>query len=690
MSAADKAYFPEIDGLRAIAVVAVVLFHANIPGFASGYLGVDIFFVISGFLITRLLVAEVERSGRIDYAGFYARRVRRLLPSLVLVMLFTLGAALLIFFPGELPRLGKSATSVVLMVSNLHFMKYAGGYFAPSVDVMPLLHTWSLSVEEQFYLFWPLLVLGVFHAARKLGLSFHRSLLLVFSAVFLASLAFWWLNFIPAHSLAFYAMPARVWQLALGALLAVILGGGAPRRWMVPGLASALGLPALLLMLAALSFAQRSDQAGLYLTLTVSLLTGLVIFLMAGQAGVGGYASRCLSWGPVIAIGRLSYAWYLWHWPLLALTRSYALGEKQGLRDAIVVLLSLFLSWLTWRYVETPVRLRRPGVFARSRSTLLAGLGMLLLVALAAEGVLHWGKHASRSFDRDVLGMREDVAKCNEPADGRSLASQADCTQGVEAAPISLLAWGDSHAGHLKPLLAQLAAENGRRFLMRTYGACPPLTDVAPVKNGRVQEACGLHNDQVRAELDALIGQGLTSVVLGGRWNAYLGLPETNPAAINSYALVRDWQHAGNDDLKVGVYPFDHRGSLESLGDGLRRTLSYLVERGVRVLLVAPVPEPYFNAPHCVHRRSAERCVYPRSKAEERRAPTLAQLQKAAEGLPNVRILDPIDNFCDRQWCYVQRDGLLMYGDTDHITAKMATSLHDAWSKDLGWVWQGK
>ncbi|MCK6390767.1 MAG: acyltransferase, partial [Azonexus sp.] len=191
MQAKAQAYSPEIDGLRAIAVLSVVLFHAGVPGFSSGYLGVDIFFVISGFLITRLLVDEVHLSATIDFRGFYARRIRRLLPSMALMLVVTLIAAVLILFPGELPRLAKSATAVVLMVSNLHFMKYAGGYFAPAVDVMPLLHTWSLSVEEQFYLFWPLLVLLTFRGARRLGLNPRLSLLTVFAILSLASLWFW-------------------------------------------------------------------------------------------------------------------------------------------------------------------------------------------------------------------------------------------------------------------------------------------------------------------------------------------------------------------------------------------------------------------------------------------------------------------------------------------------------------------
>lgn len=685
MHAKAQAYSPEIDGLRAIAVLSVVLFHAGVPGFSSGYLGVDIFFVISGFLITRLLVDEVHLSATIDFRGFYARRIRRLLPSMALMLVVTLIAAVLILFPGELPRLAKSATAVVLMVSNLHFMKYAGGYFAPAVDVMPLLHTWSLSVEEQFYLFWPLLVLLTFRGARRLGLNPRLSLLTVFAGLSLASLWFWQRHYLNEHSLAFYAMPSRVWQLGLGALLAVALRReGEALKTRFPGWASNL---LVLLLLGTLVFPAANESEGGILTFAATLLAGGLLAVLAIPQGAATWATRWLGSAPMTAIGRVSYGWYLWHWPLLALTRSYYLGEKLLWRDMAAVLAALLIAGLSARYLENPIRFRRPGPFARTKSTLIAGGTLLLLLALCAEGVLHWGRNASRAVDQEVLGVASGNERCPEPADGRSLAPRDGCMHGQAGGPVSLLAWGDSHAGHLRGLLGDVASDKGQRYVLRTFGACPPLLGVAPVKNGQIQSACGEHNDQVRQEVEALAANGLRSVLLAGRWNAYLGLPETNPAAINSYALVRDWRNAAGERLKVGVAPLDHDGSLESLRIGLRQTLSELDRLGIRVLLVAPVPEPYFNAAHCVHRRSPEDCVFSRAKVEARRAATLTALKAASAGFANVRMVDPIDNFCDRERCYVYRDGGLMYGDTDHMTARMSRQLRASWQPTLNWLW---
>lgn len=685
MHAKAQAYSPEIDGLRAIAVLSVVFFHAGVPGFSSGYLGVDIFFVISGFLITRLLVDEVHLSGAIDFRGFYARRIRRLLPSMALMLVVTLIAALFILFPGELPRLAKSATAVVLMVSNLHFMKYAGGYFAPSVDVMPLLHTWSLSVEEQFYLFWPLLVLLTFRGAHRFGLNPRRFLLTVFAVLSLASLWFWQRHHLTEHSLAFYAMPARVWQLGLGALLAVALRreGDAPGRTL-PGWVSNL---VLLLLLGVLVFPAVNESEGGALTCAATVLTALLLSVLALHQGQSNYATHWLGSAPMTAIGRVSYGWYLWHWPLLSLTRCYYLGEKLLWRDTAAVLLALLIAWLSARYLENPIRFRRPGPFARTKSTLIVGGALLLLLALCAEGVLHWGRNASRAVDQEVLGVASGTERCLEPVDGRSLAPREGCMDGHAVGPATLLAWGDSHAGHLRGLLGDVASDKGQRYVLRTFGACPPLLGVTPVKNGQIQSVCGEHNDQVAKEVEVLAANGLRSVLLAGRWNAYLGLSETNPAAINSYALVRDWRNAGDERLKVGVAPLDHEGSLESLRLGLRRTLGELDRLGIRVLLVAPVPEPYFNAAHCVHRRSPENCVFSRDRVEARRAATLTALIAASAGFANVRMVDPIDHFCDRERCYVYRDGGLMYGDTDHMTARMSRQLRASWQPLLNWLW---
>lgn len=682
----EKKYFDAIDGLRAIAVVSVVLFHANIPGFSSGYLGVDIFFVISGFLITRLLRDEAMATGRIDFVGFYARRVRRLLPALVIVLLTTLLASLLILFPGELPRLGKSATAVVLMVSNLHFMKYAGGYFAPSVDVMPLLHTWSLSVEEQFYLFWPLLVLLTVRLCQHRRWGIEKGLLWCFLILFGVSLAFWVKHFLTQHTLAFYAMPARVWQLALGGIVALLAGDQTGRvRQLLSPWATNL---ALILLLLALGFAQSTDQQGMVLTLAVTVLSACLILLLTQTESVT-WAFRLLTSSPAIWFGGLSYAWYLWHWPILALTRSNALGQRDLLRDVLAIVLALLLSWLTWKYVERPIRVRRPWVFATDKGAVLAGLVMLIGVASISEGVLHWGKRASANFDLQVRGGTNVIETCPEPADGRTLAPTEACTQG-NSGPVVVVAWGDSHAGHLRGLLQAESEARGSRYLLRTFGACPPLLGVVPVKNGQIQEACGHHNEAVRKELDRLINDGVKSVILGGRWNSYLALPETNPSAINSYALMEHWQEGSVKLLKVGVPPLDNEGALLALENGLRETLRYLTVRGVRALVIAPVPEPYFNGAYCLYRHSAKECVYPREWVDQRRAGTLARLQAAVAGLPNVHLHDPINDFCDQQQCYVEKKGILIYGDTDHLTATMAASLRTSWQSEMNWVWTGK
>lgn len=687
-------HLPEIDGLRALAVLSVVLYHANVPGFSAGYLGVDIFFVISGYLITGLLHHEGRSTGRIDFVAFYARRFRRLLPALALVLVATLLAACFILFPAELPRLGKSATAVVLMFSNLHFMKYSGGYFDPSVDVMPLLHTWSLSVEEQFYLVWPLLLFGCFALARKHRLNIERLLGVTLAVAIVLSFAFWLSQLTRNPNVAFYAMPARVWELALGGLINFLPGASHHRRGSVAWVRGLSGF-ALAVILGALCLPIDPDQYTAVLYPAAVLATTALIYAIHRHS-----SALPVQWllknKLAIGIGLVSYSFYLWHWPLLALSRAYYLGERYLPRDLALVALSLGLAVLSYRYVETPVRRRHPWPFSTNRTTLKAALAITLAVIALAHQVKEWGKERNTEINQELKAGADggklpkmDIPACEEPREGTTLAPRSNCLRGPADAPIHLAVWGDSHAGHLEGLLYPQAEAHGKRYLMRSFGSCPPLTDAAPIKGSAIQLPCAHRNRLILDEIRELRAQGLQTVVLGGRWNSYLALPETNPAAITSYALVDDWPTAlaSGRELKVGAAPIDHAGSLLTLEKGLRRTLEALTGMGLQVLILAPVPEPYFNAPHCLYRKSEAECRFARQRVDERRADTLQALQNAVAGLPKVTFIDLIDQFCDRQSCRILNGDVPIYRDTDHLTLEMGYDLNRKLGAELTWLW---
>lgn len=687
-------HLPEIDGLRAVAVLAVVLYHAGVPGFTGGYLGVDVFFVISGYLITGLLHHEGQTNGRIDFAAFYARRFRRLLPALVVVLAATLLAAALILFPAELPRLGKSATAVALMFSNLHFMQYSGGYFDPAVDVMPLLHTWSLSVEEQFYFAWPLLLAGGFALARRRGWNVDRLLAGTLAVAALASFAYWQSKLAGHPTAAFYLMPARVWELALGGLINFLPGAARhqrqPAAWLRRGSLLALAVIGLTLLL------PLDPERFAALVYPAAVLASTVLIYAIHRHSTAAPVAALLKHKAAIHVGLVSYSFYLWHWPLLALGRAYYLGERLLWRDLALVAAALLLAFATYRWLETPVRRKRPWPFAADRTTIKAALALILAAVALAHGVKEAGKTLDEQLNRQLQAARatsgkprldSDFTQCDEPLDGQTLAPRTACLRGAAGGPLRLIAWGDSYAGHLEGLLYPLAREHGQQYLLRAFGACPPLLDAAPIKGTAVQSGCARRNRLILDEIGELARKDLKVVVLGGRWTNYLNLPETNPSASTSYALVEHGTTTFAGNPKAGTAPADHVGSLQTLSAALRRTLTNLSDLGLEVLLIAPIPEPYANVPHCLYRKSEADCNFSRQRVDERRRDTVAILQAAAAGLPHVHYVDFIDYFCDATTCRVKRNDVPSYWDATHMTLEMGAHLGEQTRSSLGWLW---
>ncbi len=329
----------DIDGLRALAVVPVVLYHFHVAPFGGGYVGVDVFFVISGFLITGLIHAEM-RSGEYSLAAFYERRARRILPALFAVVAAAAVAALFLLFPADLRRFGESVAATALFVSNFDFWQQSG-YFDAGAEAKPLLHTWSLAVEEQFYLLFPLL-LGLFRSAGR------RGLLLLAGGLALASFGFglWAVRAYPA--MAFYLAPARVWELMLGAILA-LAEVPRPPRWIAEAL-SLLGLA--LLAVAVFAFSPDTPMPGANALLPC---LGAALLIYANGAG-DTLAARGLSLRPMVFAGLISYSLYLWHWPVFVFARYLRVAPLGAAETLALIALSVGLAVLSWRFVERPFR----------------------------------------------------------------------------------------------------------------------------------------------------------------------------------------------------------------------------------------------------------------------------------------------------------------------------------------------
>ncbi|MEZ5479762.1 MAG: acyltransferase [Thiolinea sp.] len=366
-------YRKEIDGLRALAVVPVILFHAGLSAFSGGFVGVDIFFVISGYLITSIIINELD-AGHFTIAGFYERRARRILPALFFVMLVSLPFAWWILLPHELEAFARSMIAVVIFASNLLFWQESD-YFATDSELIPLLHTWSLAVEEQYYVLFPLLLWGVW----KLGL---RRVALIIGSIALLSLglAEWgWRHDAAAN---FYLLPSRAWELMAGAGCALYLYRHPPPTGQLAQGASLLGL---LLILFSIVWLDESVPFPSVYALPPVIGTALIILFAHGSSWTG----RLLSLPLLVSIGLISYSAYLWHQPMFAFARLYWL--EPGLITLLsLALLAFVLAWISWRFVERPFRDRSH--FSRRQiflMALLAGIAFILLALswIALQGV---------------------------------------------------------------------------------------------------------------------------------------------------------------------------------------------------------------------------------------------------------------------------------------------------------------
>ena len=644
-------YRPQIDGLRAVAILLVVAFHAGAAPLKGGFVGVDVFFVLSGFLITGLLAGELRRSGGIDLMQFYARRARRLLPALAVVMFAVLAAGTVLLPPaGERQELARSAIAAAAFVANVFFWRAQSSYFAGPSEERPLLHLWTLSVEEQFYIAWPLAIAATALLARR---DAKRTVSLVALALVPAcavSFAACWLLTPLRGNLVFFTLPFRAWELGAGAILAlapISAGRTDPGRCAGCALLVA-GLGAILAAGHLFSSATMfpGSAAALPVIGTVAALAGL------GMAP-GSAPARLLAARPMVAIGKLSYSWYLWHWPLLALARAAAPDAHAVWRDGALVLVALALSAATYRWVEDPVRRGRTLWPTRAAASVASGLALLMACAAVAAGT--W-QAADRIAERDPLlraivnARTETITVPTECTHFRqpyvTLAPAATCTLNAAASGATLVLWGDSHAFHYLPALADWAQRSGNRVLPRTMGGCRPHETGPPAGSLAwaydATDGCKAFNSAVRQSIGEASGGGATIVGLAARWSA---------AAAGPSGKRHDWE------------------------PDLRRLVASLRADGLGVVLIAEVPRPRVDIPACLSRHGAGRCDRPRGEVDAERAAAVAILAGIAAANPGVSLLDPIDANCTRQTCPAVIDGVVLYRDASHLSVSGARRL---------------
>ena len=486
-------YRPDIDGLRAIAVIPVVFYHYSVWPFTGGYVGVDVFFVISGYLITSLIHGEMLE-GRFSTITFYERRIRRIYPALFFLLTITTVFSFILLLPEDLRRYGASLLATTFFVSNFEFW-LESGYFNVTAELKPLIHTWSLAVEEQFYLAFPLLLLLIRNRTRN-------RLLLIISAISVASFAFsiWAVR---SHlDLAFYLAPARVWELLLGGMLA--LARLTPPKSVAA--ANVFGISGIgLIACSVCLFSRDTPFPGPAAALPC---VGAACVIYAGSSKRS-LLNRLLSTGPFVFVGLISYSLYLWHWPVFVFANYYALTGLAWAEKIALITMSIALASLSWRFVESPFR-GKNGIVERNY---LFGLGAAAMGATASVGLLAFILQGLPSrFSPDLRTILEanvlyNAAPC--PSNGHLCLIGSDSSD--SHAKRTFLLWGDSLAYALLPAIQLVAQKQDRLGLLARHDGCPPIVGVVRSDN----PGCFEFND---AALRVALEDSIQEVILVSRW----------------------------------------------------------------------------------------------------------------------------------------------------------------------------
>ena len=638
-------YREDIDGLRAVSVLAVVLNHAGIGLFAGGYIGVDIFFVISGYLITSIIMREIN-SNDFSIIRFYERRIRRILPALFGMVAFTVAACAIIYDAEKFREFGKSVIATTLFASNINFWRESGYFDAPS-QLKPLLHTWSLAVEEQFYIFFPVYMYLIFRYVRKFAPA-------ILTGTAILSFGFSIFTVSKDPSAAFYLAHLRAWELIIGAILALrLIPEDISKTY--GNFIGVIGL--VMVLLPIFQYSESTNFPGLSALLPV---LGAAFIIFSGLEDGKSFMGRLLSLPPFVFIGKISYSLYLWHWPLIIFSKYYAIRPLTSYELSSVIAATIIIATLSWRFIETPFRSKdflstgKIYSFAASGMTMMLAIGILIYYFKGfpeRQGL----ENLTQTSKKEEAWLFKD---CNINATDAPTAITA-CEIGDGNSPPTFMIWGDSHTPTYGKAIHASADQNGVAGIL-TYGqGCPTFLGMTPLPQiGDV--SCLEYNKMALTYLEQ--HPEIETVILASRWTIW----------------IEETRYKYEEGVKVHLtdvlneLPSDATGS-QLFTTGLERTIQTLQDMGRKVVIIAPLPEIGYDVPSANFiasrtGRDINQIIAPTLDEYAIRNQNTFTILKAFEEKYKIQVIQPWESLCQENICRVAINGIPLYSDDDHLS----------------------
>jgi peptidoglycan/LPS O-acetylase OafA/YrhL len=630
-------YRADIDGLRAIAVMSVVLNHAGIALFSGGYIGVDIFFVISGYLITTILIRDID-ANEFSIAGFYERRIRRIYPALFATLFFTIVVTLILYDSQSLMAFSKSVVATTFFFSNLHFWTESG-YFEGEAQLKPLLHTWSLAVEEQYYIFFPLLVMLI-------GRFFRPKISHILTGIALLSFGWNIYELKTDPSGAFYFAHLRAWELLIGSILALnpITNDARP---VIRNLLSVIGLGMIIVPI--FLYSENTIFPG-FAAAIPAFGTALIIY-----SGIKSptFINKLLSLPPFVFIGLISYSLYLWHWPLTKFTTYYAI-EKLTRPERILLLIVIFIvATLSWQFIEKPLRTKKPHT---KRYSIFLYATVVMTVTAAVGFFIYSNKGFPNQENLDQASYKNQVEEYRECDFGNTANAGVlkFCPLGANTQEPSFLLWGDSHAGAQAKAIQLSASQNGVTGMLTYDSGCPPLIGIEKDKNKECVDYDNMIIEYIENHPE------LNTVLLAGRWASYA---EGTGYEKSKKIILAD------------ILSEPPRGSTNAIvfQKGLNRTVEKLLELDRKVVIISQVPEIKYDVPSAFYiaqrtGRDVNKIIAPSlDEYLSRNKKVFFVIDQIRENY-NIQVIDPWKVLCNKQKCPVVSDGTSLYLDSNHLS----------------------